>query len=145
MKRSTLFAMFMFFAVMIVLGVISTADARNPMMGMMQDLTPEQQSAVKNIHIEYNKIIPPLQQQLIAKKAELKTLLYSETSINDPKVKSLVKEIRDIKVNLYAAELDMRIKLKEQGIDFPGRHGGLMRGNMMPGDMMRDGMMPEEE
>lgn len=90
-----------------------------------QALTPEQQSAAQALFAEHNKTVMPLRQALQAKQAELDVLYYSSNK-DSAKVQAAYREMADLKAKLFSAEMSLRDKLAEKGIDDfgTGRHRG---------------------
>jgi len=62
---------------------------------MLQNLTPEQSAEILKLQQAHLEKITPLQQELFAKKMELRTLMYSQ-SPDQAKVVALQKEVFDL-------------------------------------------------
>ena len=117
-----------------VIGFAGTSSAQGHRgYGYYDDMSPEQQKAMQEMRAEFDNKIRPLQQQFFAKQAELDALYYKGAPQDDPKVRSLIKEVNDLDAKLYAAYGDLRRQMNEKGLPCYGggmRHGygGMMRG-----------------
>jgi zinc resistance-associated protein len=109
------------------------------MMGgnMMRGMSPEKQAAAQKIYADFNAKTASMRQQLTAKQYELNAQLVSATP-DDKKVQALTKEIADLNVKLFEAQVALQNQLNKEGI--PVRSGmGMMGGMNCP--MMGGGMM----
>lgn len=87
-------------------------------------MNQEQQAAAQEIFAEHAKVVSPLHQQMMAKRAELEALSYGK-NVDDAKIQSLYREIGDINAKLFKANSDLRAKLEAKGITGGfGGHGG---------------------
>lgn len=104
-------------------------------------LTQEQQNAAQEVYTKYSEAVAPLQQQLMAKRAELDALYYGQNA-DSGKVQALYRDIADIEAKLFTAGKDLKNKFAEKGIPgagygthmgYAGGHGhgghGMNRGN----------------
>jgi hypothetical protein len=106
----------------LVIGFAGAADARRR--AGYQDMSPEQREAMQETYAEFEQKTEPLRRQLYAKQSELDALYYRDAPPDDPKVKSLMKDIEDLDGKLYAAGADLRKRLNDRGIPAYGGAGG---------------------
>lgn len=113
------------------------------MMGgnMMMGMSPEKQAAAQKIYADFNAKTASMRQQLTAKQYELNAQLVSATP-DDKKVQALTKEIADLNVKLFEAQVALQNQLTKEGIPVMSGMGmmGGMNCPMMGGGMM--GMQP---
>jgi hypothetical protein len=113
-------------ALALTLGLAGTAAAQGPQGGCgYYSLSPEQQKAAQEIQAAFDARIRPVQQELFAEQAELDALYYRGTPQNDPKVQSLMKKIRTLDSELYAAVAEQRKQMNDK--DIP-HYGDMRRG-----------------
>jgi hypothetical protein len=113
-------------ALVLMPGLAGTAAAQGPHGGYgYYSLSPEQQKAAQEIQAAFDARIRPVQQQFFAKQAELDALYYRGTPQNDPQVQSLMKEIRNLDAELYAAFAELRKQVNDKDIPY---YGDMRRG-----------------
>ena len=82
-------------------------------------ITPEKQSAFKQICDQYRQKNKPLRELLIAKRAMLKAELL-QPNLNTTKIKTLVDRINSLRGELLANRVDMVVQVKQKvGISLP--------------------------
>ncbi|MEA9390113.1 periplasmic heavy metal sensor [Acerihabitans sp. TG2] len=132
-----------------VIGGVSAAPAQAPvntansapgyMMGT-NAVTPEQQRAFN----EHYKAVALLQQQILAKQAEMNVLYYGNNP-DQAKINTLTKELGDLNAKLYSEQGAFRAQLVKSGVPCEGGGYGMMnRGGgygMMEGNGGGYGMM----
>lgn len=114
--------------------------------GMMSQLTDEEQKTVMDLMQKYHGPMMELKKQLYAKRAILHALMAQE-KFDGKKARSLCKEISALQTRLMDQHMEMFIEMREKGVSYYGTcmSGGRMgRGMMGPGMMMDDGMMGNE-
>lgn len=121
MKKTKITALTLAFALITFLGWNGAAFAWSGNhtgggYGAGQNLTPEQYNKVQQLKSEYFKLTNPLQQQLYAKRSELKALYYNNSNADKAKVQNLTQEIADLQAKLYAADVELESKINVQGI-----------------------------
>lgn len=104
--------------------------------GNMVGLTLEKQAVVGKIYADFNADTAAARQQRISKLHELNAQLFSTTP-DDKKVQALTKEVSELNVKLFEAEVALQSQLTKQGL--PAMGGiGMMGGMSCP--MMGNGM-----
>ncbi len=109
MKAKILFSVLAIFAV----ALISEVAMAGPGFGLpyISNLTPDQITKIQSIREKYLKDITPLQQQLLAKKLELRSLWFSQNP-DQAKISTLQKEILNLNAKVQEkatnASLEMR-------------------------------------
>ena len=90
---------------------------------MAPGLTQEQQAAMQQVYLDYEKQILPLQRQLEDKRVELDALYYGNSG-DSGKAKTLLQEAADIEAKIFAANSEFRSKLEAKGVaGFDGYYG----------------------
>jgi hypothetical protein len=100
-------------------------------------LSPEKQTAVRNIYNEYYQSTAVLRQQYYAKHSELNAQLYGGNT-DDRRVQVLIKEISDVNSRIFENQVNLRRRLIREGVSFGsyeyggyGRHNGMGAGGGM--------------
>lgn len=129
MKRLQKMAATLVLGMAVIIGMAGVASAYHGGYGWGNSaMSQEQQAAAQEIFTEHAKIVSPLHQQMMAKRAELEALSYGK-SADDAKVQVLFREMADIKAKLFKANSDLRAKLEAKGIaggfgGYGGHRGG---------------------
>lgn len=102
--------------------------------GPMQALTPEQREQALALFEEHQKAMIPLREQIRTKSALLDSAL-STKPVDEKAVDTLTRELGDLKVRQFAAQVELRKKFAAAGLPdlgtMMGRHG--MGRGMGPG------------
>lgn len=113
MKRTALIGMMLTLALALV---ASTAAAGpwggryNGMGPMLQNLTPEQSSQVLKLRQEHQETIAPIQQQLFAKRMELRSLMVAQNP-DQAKVAELQREVFKLMDEIQQESSNLRMDM----------------------------------
>jgi zinc resistance-associated protein len=80
-------------------------------------LTPEKQAIAKKLHTDFRQDTKNPRKELAAKEDDLRALMAAPT-LDESKIRTLAKEIADLRAVIYLAKIDMRVKLAKEGISF---------------------------
>jgi len=101
--------------------------------GPYAGLSQEQVEAMQDISDKYREDIVELQNKMIQKSAELRTILANQ-QVDTSKAVSVFKEIQDIRAEMFENRLKMSNDLQEKGLAPYGMGPGMMPGyGMMNG------------
>jgi zinc resistance-associated protein len=112
-----------FLVLPLVLALVSVSSGTAGARGHGGPLSPEQFTAMQEIHAEFYKRVQPLQQDLYDRQAELEALLFKGAAYDNPEVQKLMREIDDLDTKLYTAQKELRSRMIAKGI--PPRGSGM--------------------
>lgn len=89
---------------------------------VQQQLTPEQLEKLQIIQTEHFNKVEPLRKSILAKHFELEALMV-EPEVNSAKIKSIAKDLGELKAKMFEVRIDYRKSLAEIGIQNFGPRG----------------------